>query len=182
MNTLGSILLRFAQALRRQPIPRLAPRPIERLTAAAVAFSSDTSGIILPYVTLMLIAIVGLAVLALDGARYMSLQTQLQNGADALALAGAAELDRLPDSEDRAIRAVRNLITESHSDRRGCGQERQGRGRSILQPEFLEPTINLESRGIVAPALPMHASSQLQSSPFRFRRYFPPPCSAGLAR
>ena len=55
----------------------------------------DTDGIILPYVTLLLVVIVGLSVLALDGSRYMSLQTQLQNGADALALAGAAELDRV---------------------------------------------------------------------------------------
>jgi hypothetical protein len=81
--------------------------------AAAIAFASDTRGIILPYVTIMLIAIVGVAVLALDGARYMSLQTQLQNGVDALALAGAAELDRLPDSENRALRALQTLVTNS---------------------------------------------------------------------
>jgi hypothetical protein len=61
----------------------------------------------------MLVAIVGMAVLALDGARFMSLQTQLQNGADALALAGAAELDRLPDAEDRALHAMRSLLANS---------------------------------------------------------------------
>jgi hypothetical protein len=77
------------------------------------AFFHDTHGMILPYVTVMLVVIVGVSVLALDGARYMSLQTQLQNGADALALAGAAELDRLPDSETRAINAINNLITNS---------------------------------------------------------------------
>jgi len=60
----------------------------------AIAFCRDTSGIILPYVTLLLTVLVGTSVLALDGARYMSLQSQLQNGADALALAGAAELDQ----------------------------------------------------------------------------------------
>jgi hypothetical protein len=57
--------------------------------------------------------IVGLSVLALDGARLMSLQTQLQNGADALALAGAAELDRLPDAETRARTAIQRLLTNS---------------------------------------------------------------------
>jgi len=51
----------------------------------ARAFWNDTSGVILPYVTVMLVVIVGLSVLALDGARLMSLQTQLQNGADACA-------------------------------------------------------------------------------------------------
>src|SRR5262249_49621328 len=73
----------------------------------------DTSGVILPYVTIMLVVIVGLSVLALDGARLMSLHTQLQNGADALALAGAAELDRLPDSETRARTAIERLLTNS---------------------------------------------------------------------
>jgi Flp pilus assembly protein TadG len=80
---------------------------------SARAFWDDTSGVILPYVTIMLVVIVGLSVLALDGARLMSLQTQLQNGADALALAGAAELDRLPDSETRARTAIERLLTNS---------------------------------------------------------------------
>jgi Flp pilus assembly protein TadG len=79
----------------------------------ARAFWNDTSGVILPYVTVMLVVIVGLSVLALDGARFMSLQTQLQNGADALALAGAAELDRLPDAERRARTAIQRLLTNS---------------------------------------------------------------------
>src|SRR5262249_1756601 len=59
------------------------------------------------------VVIVGLSVLALDGARLMSLQTQLQNGADALALAGAAELDRLSDAETRARGAIKNFLTNS---------------------------------------------------------------------
>jgi hypothetical protein len=82
-------------------------------TRFARTFWNDTSGVILPYVTVMLVVIVGLSVLALDGARFMSLQTQLQNGADALALAGAAELDRLPDAERRARTAIQRLLTNS---------------------------------------------------------------------
>src|SRR5215472_14903331 len=77
------------------------------------AFWGDTDGVILPYVTLMLVVIIGVSVLALDGARYMSLQTQLQNGADALALAGAAELDRTPTAIERATRAINRLVTNS---------------------------------------------------------------------
>jgi Flp pilus assembly protein TadG len=73
----------------------------------------DTSGVILPYVTILLVVIIGAAVLALDGARYMSLQTQLQNGADALALAGAAELDRLPDAQFRAVNAINALLANA---------------------------------------------------------------------
>src|SRR5215475_5633966 len=81
----------------------------------ARAFWNDTSGVILPYVTVMLVVIVGLSVLALDGARLMSLQTQLQNGADALALAGAAELDGLPDAETRARTAIEHSLSNSTS-------------------------------------------------------------------
>jgi len=89
-----------------------------RVTAAKIAhslksFRADTDGIILPYVTMMLVVIVGVSVLALDGSRYMSLQTQLQNGADALALAGAAELDRTPTAIERAINAINSLITNA---------------------------------------------------------------------
>src|SRR5438477_5938869 len=89
-----------------------AASPSKQNTLANLArcFCADTQGLILPYVTMMLIVIIGVSVLALDGARYMSLQTQLQNGADALALAGAAELDRLPDSEKRAVDAVTHLL------------------------------------------------------------------------
>ena len=72
--------------------------------------SSDCDGVILPYVAIMLGVIIGLSALALDGSRLMSVQTQLQNGADALALAGAAELDRRPDSIIRANAAIQDLI------------------------------------------------------------------------
>jgi hypothetical protein len=85
----------------------------DRIARDIALFWNDTRGVILPYVTIMLVVVIGVAVLALDGARFMSLQTQLQNGADALALAGAAELDRLPDSEARAVNAINRLFTNS---------------------------------------------------------------------
>jgi hypothetical protein len=91
------------------------------LARVSRSFCADTQGLILPYVTMMLIVIIGVSVLALDGARYMSLQTQLQNGADALALAGAAELDRLPDARSRAVRAIDNLVANGTL----FGQERR---------------------------------------------------------
>src|SRR6266480_3269735 len=102
----------------------MAPRlpSVEKGRQFAQVLWNDTSGIILPYVTMMLVVIVGLSVLAVDGARLMSLQTQLQNGADALALAGAAELDRLPDAETRARTAIERLLT--NSTRFGSGAHR----------------------------------------------------------
>jgi Flp pilus assembly protein TadG len=71
-----------------------------------LAIWADTDGVILPYVTIMLVVIIGVSVLALDGARFMYLQTQLQNGADALAQAAAAELDRTPTAITRALNAI----------------------------------------------------------------------------
>jgi Flp pilus assembly protein TadG len=70
----------------------------------------DRDGVILPYVAIMIVAILGLSALALDASRLMYVQTQLQNAADALALAGAAELDRRPDSIIRAESAIHDLV------------------------------------------------------------------------
>src|SRR5882724_5937641 len=113
------------------------------------ALWSDTSGVILPYVTLMLVVIIGMAALALDGARYMSLQTQLQNAADALAIAGAAELDRLPDAEERALRAIQNLVSNSSlfgSDARKNVQIEKVRFLSQIPESDADP----ESTAVVA--------------------------------
>src|SRR6516165_360246 len=71
---------------------------------------SDRDGVILPYAAIMLGVIIGSSALALNGGRLMSVQTQLQNAADALALAGAAELDRRPDSIIRATAAIQDLV------------------------------------------------------------------------
>src|SRR5215471_20345154 len=77
---------------------------------SAKQFWGDCEGVVLPYVAIMLGVIIGLSALALDGSRLMSVQTQMQNAADALALAGAAELDRRPDSIIRAEAAIHNLL------------------------------------------------------------------------
>jgi Flp pilus assembly protein TadG len=85
---------------------------VERFVAGAVrsihSFWNDTSGLMLPYMTLMLTVLVGLGLLALDAARFMSLQTQMQAAADALALAGARELDKQSGAQTRAISAMAN--------------------------------------------------------------------------
>lgn len=73
----------------------------------------DESGIILPYVTVMLVVFIGFASLALDAARYVSLQTQLQKAADAAAIAGAAELDRFSTSTTRANTAVLTMLSNN---------------------------------------------------------------------
>jgi Flp pilus assembly protein TadG len=73
-------------------------------------FAVDESGAVLIYVTLLIPIAVGFGVLAVDFSRLANLNTALQKAADALALAGAAELDRKPTSITRADAAIANLL------------------------------------------------------------------------
>src|SRR6266702_4304589 len=84
---------------------------IERLRRFVRTFMADTTGVILPYVALMMVVFVGLGALALDGGRYLSMQTQMQAMADAYALAGARELNQQSGAITRATNAVNNLVT-----------------------------------------------------------------------
>jgi Flp pilus assembly protein TadG len=84
-----------------------------RVIGAVRAFARDCDGVILPYVAIILAVLVAFCALALDGIRLFTTQTQLQNAADALALAGAAELNRMPDSALRAANAINHLLNNA---------------------------------------------------------------------
>jgi Flp pilus assembly protein TadG len=73
-------------------------------------FWKDQRGVAMILVAIMLPALIGFAVLAVDLSRANGLHNDLQKGIDALALAGAGELDGRPDSITRADRAITNLI------------------------------------------------------------------------
>ena len=81
----------------------------------ASALWRDTDGLMVPYVAVMLPVLVGFALLALDGSRRMSLQTQMQAAADSLALAGARELNKQAGAESRAISAMANAHAATQS-------------------------------------------------------------------
>lgn len=85
-----------------------------RVTRSFRRLGRDERGAVLIYVSLMLPVLVGLGVLAVDAARLGNLATSLQKGADALALAGAAELDRKPDAITRANAAIANMVDNQH--------------------------------------------------------------------
>ena len=93
------------------------------LARRAVALWRDTDGLMVPYVAVMLPVLVGFALLALDGSRRMSLQTQMQAAADSLALAGARELNKQTGAESRAISAMANAhaATKSSNTLFGAG-------------------------------------------------------------
>lgn len=72
------------------------------LRAGCQSFRRDESGSVLLYVTIFIITLVALVALAVDGARLMFLNGNLQEIADAAALAGADELDGRADAITRA--------------------------------------------------------------------------------
>src|SRR5258708_3404441 len=84
---------------------------IMRLRRFVTAFRDDTSGVIMPYVAMLMVVFIGLGALALDGGRFMSMQTQMQSVADALALAGARELNQQAGARTRATNAINNLVS-----------------------------------------------------------------------
>ncbi|WP_181177644.1 pilus assembly protein TadG-related protein [Mesorhizobium sp. B4-1-1] len=73
-------------------------------------FWNDQRGIAMILVAIMLPVLIGFALLAVDMSRATGLHSDLQKGVDALALAGAAELDGRADSITRANNAINNLI------------------------------------------------------------------------
>lgn len=73
-------------------------------------FTSDIRGAVLFYVTATLPVLIGFSLLAVDSSRLMTLHTSLQKGVDALAIAAAGELDRLPGAMNRSNLAVKWLV------------------------------------------------------------------------
>ena len=78
-------------------------------------FWRDQRGVALLLVTLMLPAIIGFSLLAIDMSRVNNLHFELQRDADALARAAAAELDGRTDSITRADFALATLVSNKYS-------------------------------------------------------------------
>ena len=77
--------------------------------------------------------LIGGAALSVDASRIYNMDNDLQSAADALARAGAAELDQRTDSLDRARRAITNLVSND--------QKFSKRGKNLVEIDtirFLE--------------------------------------------
>jgi Flp pilus assembly protein TadG len=74
------------------------------------SLARDERGAVLVYVSIALTVFMGFAALVIDGGRLFTLDTEMQSAADALALAGAAELDGNADAHTRANNAMANLV------------------------------------------------------------------------
>lgn len=73
-------------------------------------FWRDQRGIAMVFAAMLLPVIIGLALLAIDMSRVSGLHNDMQKGADAYALAAAAELDGNTDAITRANSAITNLL------------------------------------------------------------------------
>jgi len=89
--------------------------PIVRTPRRTSVFLRDEAGVILPYVALLMTVLIAMGALAVDIGRQSSLQTQMQAIADALAVAGARELNRASDSQTRATAAINNIVANGIS-------------------------------------------------------------------
>jgi hypothetical protein len=101
-----------------------------------------------PYVgVLLILVIIPLVLLAVDGARYQSLQTQMQAAADAAALAGAAELNGQPGAMSRATDAINNYLSNYLS---GMGTTNRVQFSAPAYYSALPPADQLPSNGTPA--------------------------------
>jgi len=78
-------------------------------------FWRDRRGVAILLVSIMLPAIIGFSLLAIDMSRVNDLHNDLQKDADAMALAASAELDGRADSITRADRALATLVSNKYS-------------------------------------------------------------------
>jgi len=75
------------------------------------SFAKNTSGSVAIWAAVSTPVLIGGAALSVDASRLYNMDNDLQSASDALARAGAAELDQRSDSLQRAKRAVQNLVS-----------------------------------------------------------------------
>jgi Flp pilus assembly protein TadG len=87
----------------------------QRICGFGRRLARDERGAVLIYVSIALTVFMGFAALVIDGGRLFTLDTEMQSAADALALAGAAELDGNTDAITRATAAMDNLVQNNQT-------------------------------------------------------------------
>src|SRR5919109_3022864 len=87
----------------------------QQLCELARRLARDEGGAALIYVSIALTVFMGFAALVIDGSRLFTLDTEMQSAADALALAGAAELDGSAGARARADAAMNNLVQNNQT-------------------------------------------------------------------
>jgi hypothetical protein len=104
-----------------------------RVRSICRTFRKDEQGAVLVYFSVVALTLVGTVGILVDGARHMTLHSELQNLADAAALAGAAELDMTDTALERATERARSLL---QNDPRFANLA--AAGERILDPVFYD--------------------------------------------
>ena len=106
------------------------------LAGIITAFGRDESGVIAVVLAIMLAAIIGVMALAVDLGRAWNLQTELQNAADAAALAGATQLDNKPEAIFRARLAAETSVDALSENRQRFATDSAGWAVVITAPDI----------------------------------------------
>jgi hypothetical protein len=114
------------------------PRAALRLVPQFIEFVRDQKGQVLILFTILVPVMLGMIGLALEGGRFLMLNSQLQDLADAAALAGAKELNGATDAIARATSAAENVLNNpctSSNDFQPCWSFADGLyGVQIVDP------------------------------------------------
>jgi len=86
---------------------------MKRARMLARDLHDDRSGAVLIWVSVMILVIFGFVALAIDGARYLNLNSNMQQIADAAALAGAKELDGSISAMKNATKVAKDYLKNS---------------------------------------------------------------------
>ncbi|MDB2437950.1 Tad domain-containing protein [Hellea sp.] len=87
------------------------------------SFAKNTGGSVAIWAAFSTPVLVGGAALSVDASRLYNMDNEMQSASDALARAGAAELDQRSDSLERSKRAIQNLVSNDQKfSKDGNGQ------------------------------------------------------------
>ncbi|HMB76156.1 MAG TPA: pilus assembly protein TadG-related protein, partial [Kiloniellaceae bacterium] len=108
------------------------------------SFGREQRGAIAVIVALLLPILAGVLALAIDLSRAANLQTELQDHADAAALAGATQLDQSDGSRARAIQAAAGALALALNTQRFADDtEHAGEGGIVV-----DDTVNVPADGV----------------------------------
>jgi Flp pilus assembly protein TadG len=142
-------------------------------------FRGERRGGVVVWLALATPPLAALCVLSVDVARVYNLEAELQTGADALARAGAVELDGDDDAIARAQAAVANLV---RNDRRFA--DARGGPVRVQATRFLDALPASDASPVTADYETTNSKDarylEVTVSPERITTLFPPEIAAGL--
>jgi len=157
------------------------PGALPRLGARLAAFGRKESGAVALWAALVAPPLIGAAALALDMARVYSLEAEMQTAADALARAGAVELDGQSDAIERATAAIEDLVrNDKRFGESGFSEVTVG------APRFLSALPSSDDQAVPAALVTTDSRNarfvEVTATPENLRTLFPPQLFTGMIK